>query len=138
MSLVVDHVSAIFGPNSRLEKLASVSWSDLAGERIISISKNRTLQAVLKERLSVGDVEFKPAQDIFFIQTALALAANGMGVVLGPAFLARLSPHYGALYTRTIEDPVVDQGLLVHHRPGHELSKPARHFLELLRRRLSP
>lgn len=136
-SLLMDRVSVIFGPNSRLAMLESVSWADLAGERIISISKNRTLQAVLKERLSVGDVEFKPALDTFFILTALGLAANGMGVLLGPAFLAKLSPHIGALNTRTIEDPVIDQGLLVHHRPGHELSKPARHFLELLRRRLS-
>ena len=133
-ALVVDPVSAIFGPNSKLGTLASVTWADLVGERIISISKNRALQAVLKER---GDTEFKPALDIFFIQTALALAANGIGVVLGPAFLARLSPHHASLHPRTIEGPVIDQELLIHHRPGHALSEPARHFLELLRRKLT-
>jgi len=138
ISLVMDHVSVIFGSHSRFERLESVTWPDLAGERIISISKNRELQAELKERLSVGKVEFKPALDIFFIQTALALAANGIGVVLGPAFMARLSPQSSSLHTRTVEDPVIDQGLLVHHRLGHELSKPARHFLKLLQRKLSP
>ena len=70
------------------------------------------------------------------MQTAIAMAESELGIVVAPAYMAQWASRRCNLRSHPIEEPAVDQNVLVYIRAGHKLSTPAEKFLALLRARL--
>ena len=134
--LFTDYLCAVCANDSPLARKSRLTWHDLHDQPIISLSRGVQVQQLASEALSRVGIAYRPAFEITFIHTALALAAQGLGVVVIPGYLVRGNPHAGSLTAKKLHDPVVERSLLVHTRQGHTLSAPAVAFLELVREHL--
>jgi DNA-binding transcriptional LysR family regulator len=88
------------------------------------------------EALAKAGSALRPAYEITFMQTALALAAQGLGVVVVPGYLVKGHPHLQTLVAKRLHEPSIERSLLVHTRQGHTLSAPATAFLDMVREHL--
>jgi DNA-binding transcriptional LysR family regulator len=134
--LVADSLRVVFGKSSPLASHKRVTWADLVDQPIINLSKGSTLQHLIREFFPDSGRAYKPAYDIGFIHTALAMASEGLGVVILPGYLVKGNPHGRGLVVKQLHEPVVEQSLIIHTRKGHVLSGPAREFLQMLREHL--
>lgn len=130
--LMMDHLCAVCDKDSPLAHKERVTWEDLMELPIINLSKG-LVQQLIAEALATAGRAYRPAFEISFIHTALALAAQGLGVVVIPGYLVRGNPHTMSLVAKKLHDPLIERSLLVHMRRGHTLSAPANTFLEMLR-----
>lgn len=134
--LVADHLCAVCHKDSPLARKAKVGWADLYGQPIINLTRGVQVQQMVMETFARAGQAFRPAYEIAFLHTALALAAQGLGVVIVPGYLMRCNPHAAALVAKKLHDPVIERSLLVHTRQGHALSATASAFLEMVREHL--
>ena len=135
--LVMDHLSVVCRADSALATQDRVVWEDLVSEPIINLSKGVKVHHLISEALSSAGRAYRPAYEISFIHTALALAAQGMGLVVLPGYLIKGNPHVGTLVAKKLHEPVIERSLLVHTRQGHSLSAVAMEFLEMLKDHLA-
>ena len=91
--LVVGYLGVACAKTSPLAKVKRVTWRDLAGQPIIHLSKGSSLQQQIREYFPDASRNYKPAYEIGFIHTALAMAAEGLGVVIVQSFLVEGNPH---------------------------------------------
>jgi DNA-binding transcriptional LysR family regulator len=131
-----DFVSVVCARSSPLASKDEVTWADLLEHPIINLSKGVALQQLIREFFPDVDRAFKPAYNVGFIDTALAMASQGLGVVILPGYLVKGNPHYTSLVAKKLHDPVVAQKLIIHTRAGRPLSKVAEEFLGMLRAHL--
>ena len=135
--LVMDHLSVVCRADSALAARERVVWEDLVSEPIINLSKGVKVHQMINEALSTAGRAYRPAYEISFIHTALALAAQGMGLVVLPGYLIKGNPHVGTLVAKKLHEPVIERSLLVHTRQGHTLSPVAVEFLDMLKEHLA-
>jgi DNA-binding transcriptional LysR family regulator len=122
--------------DSPLARIARLTWHDLHDQPIINLTRGVQVQQLMSEALARAGVPYRPAYEIAFMHTALALAAQGLGVVVIPGYLVKGNPYVGSLVARKLHDPVIERSLLVHTRQGHTLTAPAAAFLEMVRAHL--
>jgi len=135
--LVVDHLCAVCNKHSPLAMKERVTWEDLLDHPLINLSRGTKVQHLISEALSdTGKKGYRPAYEITFIHTALALAAQDLGVVVLPGYLIKGNPQLNSLVAKKLHDPSMERSLLVHTRQGHTLSSTAAEFLDLLRQHL--
>jgi len=134
--LVADHLCAVCHKDFALARKPKVHWADLDGQPIINLTRGVQVQQVVTETFARAGQAFRPAYEIAFLHTALALAAQGLGVVIIPGYLMRCNPHAASLVAKKLHDPVIERSLLVHTRQGHTLSATASTFLEMVREHL--
>jgi len=135
--LVVGHLGVACAKSSPLARLKRVTWGDLVGQPIIHLSKGSSLQQQIQEYFPDAARNYKPAYEIGFIHTALAMAAEGLGVVIVQSFLVEGNPHMKGLVLKKLHDPIAEKSLIIQTRKGHELTRPAQQFLGLLRDHLT-
>ena len=135
-ALVQDFLCAICTRDSDLARKDHVTWEDLVEQPLINLSSGVQVQQLVSEALAGAGRAFRPAYEISFIQSALALAAQGLGVVVIPGYLVKGNPHMSSLVAKKLHDPVIERSLLYHTREGHVLSAPATTFLDMLRQHL--
>jgi len=135
-ALIVDHLCAVCEKSTPLAKKERVTWEDLLDHSLINLTKGTQVQQMVTEALSNAGRALRPTYEISFIYTALALAAQGLGVVVIPGYLVRGNPHMSSLVARELHDPLIQRSLLVHTRQGHTLSATATTFLEMVREHL--
>jgi LysR family transcriptional regulator, carnitine catabolism transcriptional activator len=136
--LVIDALAVVCRHDSPLVALPRVTWADLAGQHLIRLTKGAPLRRQIGEAASATGLAFEPDYEVSYLHTALAMIGQGLGVAVLPGYLVRGNPHTGGLVALALQEPVVERSLLVHTRPGHELSEPARVFLGMLRGMLNP
>lgn len=136
--LVVDCLTVVCRRDSPLASLPRVTWSNLAGQHIIRLTKGAPLQRQIGEVFSATGLAQAPDYEVTFLHTALAMISQGLGVAVLPGYLVRGYPQPEALVARRLEDPVVERSLLLHMRQGHTLGAPAQRFVEMLRSLLAP
>ncbi|WP_077002795.1 LysR family transcriptional regulator [Variovorax sp. KK3] len=136
-ALVIDHLCAVCSKDSPLAAMERVTWHDLMEQPIINLSKGLQVQQLVSEAMANAGRAYRPAYEISFIHTALALAAQGFGIVVIPGYLVRGNPHTTSLVAKKLHDPDIERSLLVHTRQGHVLSAPAETFLQMLRDHLA-
>jgi DNA-binding transcriptional LysR family regulator len=135
--LVVGHLGVACAKSSPLAKLKRVTWGDLVGQPIIHLAKGSSLQQQIREYFPDATRNYKPAYEIGFIHTALAMAAEGLGVVIVQSFLVEGNPHMKGLVLKKLHDPMAEKSLIIQIRKGHELTRPAQLFLGMLREHLT-
>jgi LysR family transcriptional regulator, carnitine catabolism transcriptional activator len=135
--LVLGHLGVACAKGSPLAKLKRVTWADLVGQSIIHLSKGSSLRQQIQQYFPDAARNYKPAYEISFIHTALAMAAEGLGVVIVQSFLVEGNPHMKGLVLKKLHDPIAEKSLIIQTRKGHELSRPAQLFLGMLRDHLT-
>jgi len=125
----------VFPKGHILERSARLTWKDVARYPLIS------LQGQFTERLlddvhsalhaSLREVPVKPANEVTFMTTALAMAAAGLGVTVCLPYAAPLATLYG-LVMRPLEEPVLTRRFFIYTRPGRSLSPAAESFIGFL------
>jgi len=117
----------VFPKGHLLERQARVTWQDVARFPLIS------LQGQFTERLldEVQAASLKPANEVTFMTTALAMAAAGLGVTVCMPYAAPLATLYG-LVMKPLEEPVLSRRFLTYTRQGRSLSPAAESFITFL------
>ena len=131
-------VSVICHRDSGLAAKGSVSWQDLLDQRVINLYRGESVQELISKIFPIEGKPFESTFEIGYLQTALAMAAQRLGVVVLPDYFVVNNPHFESLVARKLINPEVQQSLYLHIRKGHLLTAPAHTFLKLLRRHLEP
>ncbi len=136
MPLLEDYLCAVCVEGSELARKERVTWEDLVDQPLINLSRSAQVQQLVTEALASASCSYRPAYEISFIQSALALAAEGLGVVVVPRYLIKGSSQMSSLVAKKLHDPMIERSLLCHTRQGHVLSPPALQFLDMLKQRI--
>lgn len=123
--LHTDSLSVIFREGSALGSLARVRWKDLAGEKVIAIDGGSGLPGLIQETFAAQGEAFEPAYGFSYLQTAVAMAAQGLGVLLLPGYLYKGLPAGQGLMAQQLVDPVVPRHLYLLTKKGRSLPPPA-------------
>lgn len=135
-ALVADRLCAVFQKDLPLAQKDKVTWADLFDQPIINLTRGVQVQQIVTETFAYAGRAFRPAYEVAYLHTALALAAQGLGTVVIPGYLLKCNPHAPKLVAKPLHDPVFERSLLVHKRQGHALSTTATAFLDMVRAHL--
>lgn len=121
----------VFPQGHPLESRKKVTWQDLGEFPFISLQGQFTerLQADMHEALR--EVTIKPAYEVAFMTTALAMVSSGLGVTVCLPYAQPLVALH-KLNMRQLEEPVLTRRFFVHTRPGRTLSPAAEAFMAFL------
>lgn len=130
-----DYLSAAFIPGHPLERARRVTWDMLRVHTLVQLRPGatalRSFEAVAARHRATLPVHF----EVSFINTALGMAAAGVGVVVLPHdAVAAAADH--RLVCRRIEGTAIQRRLGLLHLANRNLSGPARAFAAHLRRHL--
>ncbi|MGJ7917822.1 LysR family transcriptional regulator [Massilia sp. LXY-6] len=114
-----------------LARRESVTWRDLCGTRLISVSLRSSNRILLDNALA--ELEERPAVfcEVNHVTAALALADAGLGLTAVPA-LAYSKLRYPSLVTVPLVEPEVRRTLGLITRKGAALSGPAQALYAML------
>lgn len=121
----------VFPRGHALERAARVTWQDVARYPLISLQGQFTERLLDDMHASLREVPVKPANEVSFMTTALAMAAAGLGVTVCLPYAAPLAALYG-LVMRPLEEPVLSRRFFIYTRPGRSLSPAAESFIAFL------
>ncbi|MFC0253912.1 LysR family transcriptional regulator [Massilia consociata] len=125
----------VFPKGHELEEQARVTWHDVARYPLISLQGQFTERLLDDVHASLHglqrEVPVKPANEVTFMTTALAMAAAGLGVTVCLPYAAPLVSLYG-LVMRPLEQPVLTRRFFVYTRPGRSLSPATESFIGFL------
>ena len=120
-----DSLSVIFREDSPLASLECVRWKDLANEKVIAIDGGSGLPGLIQETFAAQGESFEPAYGFSYLQTAVAMTAQGLGVLLLPGYLAKGFPPGHNLVAQQLVEPVVPRHLYLLTKKGRELAPAA-------------
>ena len=132
--------SVVFPQGHPLESRARISWQDMARYPMISLQGQFTERLLDDVHAALREAPLKPANEVTFMTTALAMAAAGLGVTVCMPYAAPLATLYG-LVLRPLEEPVLSRRFFTYTRPGRALSPAAQSFIDFLDgfvRRMAP
>jgi len=124
----------VFPKGHALDSAARLTWKDVARHPLISLQgqfTERLLDEVQALHGALREVPVKPANEVTFMTTALAMAAAGLGVTVCLPYAAPLASLYG-LVMRPLEEPVLSRRFFIYTRPGRSLSPAAERFIGFL------
>ncbi len=121
----------VFPKGHELERQARVTWKDVARYPLISLQGQFTERLLDDMHASMHAPSVKPANEVTFMTTALAMAAAGLGVTVCMPYAAPLAALYG-LVMRQLEEPVLTRRFFLYTRPGRSLSPAAESFIDFL------
>lgn len=121
----------VFPKGHELERQARVTWKDVARYPLISLQGQFTERLLDDMHASMHAPPLKPANEVTFMTTALAMAAAGLGVTVCMPYAAPLAALYG-LVMRQLEEPVLTRRFFLYTRPGRSLSPAAESFIDYL------
>lgn len=131
--LLTDKVMVVCTRNSAIAAKERVCWSDLRNEPMIQLTRHASMHHIVSTVVPPSARPNNIVREVGWIHTALGMAAQGLGLVTLPGFLVKGSLQANKLIAKPLHDPVVEQGLLINSRIGHELSPAARLFLDMFR-----
>ncbi|UVW27615.1 LysR family transcriptional regulator [Massilia sp. H6] len=125
----------VYPKGHALDGQQRVTWKDVARYPFISLQGQFT-ERLLGEvhaslDISLREVPVKPAKEVTFMTTALAMASAGLGITVCLPYAEPLAKLYG-LVMRPLEEPVLSRRFFVYTRPGRSLSPAAESFIQFL------
>ncbi|GAB3388940.1 LysR family transcriptional regulator [Massilia agri] len=121
----------VFPKDHELERQARVTWQDVARFPLISLQGQFTERLLDEVQGALREAPLKPANEVTFMTTALAMAAAGLGVTVCMPYAAPLVTLYG-LVMRPLEEPVLSRRFFTYTRQGRSLSPAAESFMAFL------
>lgn len=121
----------VFPKGHELERQARVTWQDVARFPLISLQGQFTERLLDEVQSALREAPLRPANEVTFMTTALAMAAAGLGVTVCMPYAAPLVTLYG-LVMRPLEEPVLSRRFFTYTRQGRSLSPAAESFIAFL------
>ncbi|MGZ5201740.1 MAG: LysR family transcriptional regulator [Telluria sp.] len=121
----------VFPQGHPLESRKQVTWQDLGDYPFISLQGQFTERLIADMHGAPREVTLKPAYEVAFMTTALAMVSSGLGIAACLPYAEPLVSLY-KLNMRQIEEPVLTRRFFVHTRPGRALSPAAEAFRSFL------
>jgi DNA-binding transcriptional LysR family regulator len=124
---------AVVPPGHALAARGRLGWKDLAAHPLISLRGQFTerLLADMDGADSLPDVALKPAHEVTYMTTALAMVASGLGVTVCMPYAAPLV-HLHGLRMLPLDTPVLTRRFFVYTREQRSLSPAAAAFIAFL------
>ncbi|MGF6273233.1 DNA-binding transcriptional LysR family regulator [Massilia sp. UYP11] len=126
----------VFPENHPLASLPRLTWHDVAHHPFISLQGQFTerllddIGAALRHA-SLRETPIRPAYEVTFMTTALAMVSAGLGITVCLPYAEPLVKLHG-LVLRLLDEPVLTRRFLVYTRPGRSLSPAAESYIDFL------
>ena len=127
---------AVVPPDHPLAGTGRLGWKDLAAHPLISL-RGQFTERLLADMGGMGgvgslpDVALKPAHEVTYMTTALAMVASGLGVTVCMPYAAPLVRLHG-LRMLPLDAPVLTRRFFVYTREQRSLSPAAAAFIAFL------
>jgi DNA-binding transcriptional LysR family regulator len=126
---------AVVPPGHPLAGRARVGWNDLAAYPFIALRgqfTERLLEDMGESAAQFGpELTLKPAHEVTFMTTALAMVAAGLGITVCMPYAAPLARLHG-LHMLALDEPVLTRRFFIYTRAQRSLSPAAEAFIEFL------
>lgn len=110
---------------------ASLGWHELADWPVISLRGEFTERLLADMHGALREVTLKPAHEVSYMTTALAMVAAGLGVTVCMPYAAPLVRLHG-LHTLPLTGPVLTRRFFIYTREQRSLSPAAEAFIDFL------
>ncbi|GAB3418982.1 LysR family transcriptional regulator [Massilia agilis] len=121
----------VFPKGHPLAQRERVTWQDLADYPFISLQGQFTERLLADMHGELREVTLKPAYEVAFMTTALAMVSSGLGVTVCLPYAEPLVSPY-QLGMRELQAPRLTRRFFVHTRPQRTLSPAAEAFVAFL------
>jgi len=111
---------------------ASITWSALKNERIISLQPSLPLRQLIDRQLARAAVVYQPSLEVNYLNTQIAMVAAGEGIAVVPSFALPECQNRKLGMSRLV-NPVVSLDFLQIRRAGKKLPSIAEEFTSFLR-----
>jgi DNA-binding transcriptional LysR family regulator len=122
---------AVVPPDHPLAARDRLTWSDLAAYPLITLRGQFTERLLADMSDSQRDVTLKPAHEVTYMTTALAMVASGLGITVGMPYAAPLVRLHG-LRMLPLDAPALTRRFFVYTREQRSLSPAAAAFIAFL------
>ncbi len=129
--LIVDTLELACPRGHPLARRARVSWRDLAGQPLISLSGEHAIRQLVERHLAGAGIRLDPAHEVAFLSTAMGLVDAGLGVAVLPSHARPLAAMHHIEFRR-LGAPLVRRDVQLLSRRGRALSPAAAHFRDAL------
>ena len=107
-----------------------MTWKQLSAHRLVTVRSGYGIRGRIEAAAREAGVELKVAHEVSLLATAVALAANGLGVVVVPPSIVAHEPR---LVTQRLIRPTIERVIGVHFPRERSLSPAADAFLQVLK-----
>lgn len=108
-----------------------LSWREVGNHPFISLQGQFTERLLDDMHASLRETPIKPAHEVTFMTTALAMVSAGLGVTVCLPYAEPLVKLHG-LVLRPLDEPVLTRRFFVYTRPGRSLSPAAESYINFL------
>jgi LysR family carnitine catabolism transcriptional activator len=117
---------------TRATQRASLTWSALKGEKLISLQPNLPLQQLIDKHLAKANLAHQPALVLNYLNSQIAMVGAGEGIAIVPSFTLPECQRRGLLTSR-LTHPVVHVDLCQIRKGGKKLPTIAEDFTSFLK-----
>ena len=121
---------AVYPSGHAIAERDTISWGDLGSLPVIVLNHRSIFRHLAEEGLSRAGVALKPAYEVAYAGTALAMVRAGLGVAVLPQCVATLTET--AVSLKRIANPEILRSVSIITRAGRSLSPAASAFVEIL------
>jgi DNA-binding transcriptional LysR family regulator len=123
--------SLVFPQGHPLEANERVTWQDVARYPFIALQGQFTERLLADMQALLREVQLKPANEVTFMTTALAMVSAGLGITVCLPYAEPLVRLH-QLHMRVLEEPRLTRRFFVYTRAGRSLSPAAESFIDFL------
>ena len=117
--------------NGNQSRRATIAWSALRGEKLISLPPSIPLQQLINRHLAQAGVPHQPSLTVNYLSTQIAMAEAGEGVAIVPSYGHLASRNRSILMSRLV-NPVVHLDSYQIRHSGRKLPAVAEEFTSFL------
>lgn len=123
--------SLVFPRGHPLEESGRVTWQDVGRYPFIALQGQFTQRLLADMDALLREASLKPANEVSFMTTALAMVSAGLGITVCLPYAEPLVQLY-KLHMRPLEEPRLTRRFFVYTRAGRSLSPAADSFIDFL------
>ncbi len=123
--------SLVFPQGHPLEAHERVTWQDVGSYPFIALQGQFTERLLADMHALLRDAPLKPADEVSFMTTALAMVSAGLGITVCLPYAEPLVQLY-KLHMRPLEEPRLTRRFFIYTRAGRSLSPAAESFINFL------
>lgn len=108
----------------------SMTWKQLSTLPLITVRSGYGIRGRIEAAAHEAGVQLRIEHEVSLLSTAVALAANGLGVVVVPPSIVAHEPR---LVSQRLMRPTIERVIAVHSKRERSFSPAAQAFLEVLK-----
>jgi DNA-binding transcriptional LysR family regulator len=133
--LLRDRLSLICRRDHLLAQASPLCWQQLQGQALITVKRGNGIRHLIDQALAQSLTPVRFAHEVALFSTAIALAEQGLGAAVLPAFMLGFTQHPG-LVAVPLEQPIITRDVCLLSKADRGLSPAARAMMQALQREL--